>query len=424
MLLPAAAMFVYPSSLWAQTMQESHSGIDFYVGSGISAKDDTKSIPFEAIISKPVIPGLTIGIGGGYESWRTNGVSSSSVPLFLDGKVSFRLSRGISSLGDLRIGYSIGQDTEIKSGKKTYKIDGQNGFVIGAMPFGLRFGLGKCIDLDMAFGVTMMIPSGEGKSQTYFGGRLGFNFHKANKTTGYGNTAKVEKPKIIYPTRHDGFEYGLDFTGVNGYGAGILLGYKVSPNLSFAVGAEITGGKDYALPEWTMTYHSNTDAEGSTIAERSGEKEEGAFGETWGKLFVRGEYRFTDRRISPIARVDIGYRGNLSGGADLRRVNLESPDAIYTEGEKVGGFSAHPAIGLSWRCTKNSCLEAAIGYEMTPGVKSIDKVYNQSGNYNGNGSKHYQSISLKEGGINVSGLTIGISWKHTTKWFSSTKPIK
>lgn len=420
-----ATLFILPSHLQAEKTEEFHSGIDFYVGSGINAKDGATSIPFEILLSKPIIPGISVGFGGGYESLKMDGVKSGQIPLFLDGKISFRLSKGISSLSEIRLGYSIGQDTEIKSGKKTYKVDGANGFMIGVMPAGLRFGLGKCLDLDLALGISLLVPSGGGKTQTYYGGRLGFNFHKANKVTNYGysvNEIKEEKPKVIYPTRKNGFEFGFEGTCLNGYGAGIFLGYKVNPKLSMAIGTIIKGGKAYKMPDWTVGYYSQSNGEGEPFITQEGQGNGGDFDVTWTKFFVRGEYRFIDKSFSPIARLDVGYTKSIDG-AQLKRRSILSDDP-YDTGEFVGGFSVHPAVGASWRCTKNSYLEIALGYEIIPGVKSIDKVFSKTGNYGGSASKHYQSIRVKEGSINVSGMTIGLTWKHTTKWFSSTKPLK
>lgn len=424
-------LLMLPSQLQAQNADEGHSGIDFYVGSGVNAKDGTTSIPIEILISKPIIPGISVGIGGGYESLKMDGVKSSQIPLFLDSKVSFRLSKGISSLSELRLGYSIGQDTEIKSEKKTYEMDGANGFLFGVMPAGLRFGLGKCVDLDLALGISLLVPSGSGKTQTYFGGRLGFNFHKANRVNSFGykeNAIKEDKsqaedkPKTIYPTRMNGFEFGFEGTCLNGYGAGVILGYKVNPKLSLAIGTIIKGGKAYKMPDWTVGYYSQSNGEGEPFITQKGQGNGGDFDVTWTKLFVRGEYRFIDKSFSPIARLDVGYTKSIDG-AELQRKRIVSED-VYNTGENVGGLSAHPAVGVSWRCTKNSYLEATLGYEFIPGVKPIDKVFSKTGNYGGSASKHYQSIRVKEDGMNVSVITFGLTWKHTTKWFSSTKPLK
>lgn len=425
----AVVMLVCPSLSEAQIVEEGHSGLDFYVGSGLSAKDGVTILPFEAIISKPVSPGLSFGFGGGYESVRANGAKSSQIPLFLDGKVSFRLGNGVGSLGELRLGYSIGQDVKIKSGKKTYKVDGADGFIINVMPAGMRFALGKRVDLDVVLGISTTVPADGGKAATYFGGRLGLNFHKANKTysrysVNQTKEEKPKKPKIVYPTRKNGFEIGIEGVCLNGYGASLLLGYKVNPKLSFALGTEVTGGKSYDSPEWTKSYFSQKDGEGEPFMERHGDKEADGFdGGAWVKIFLRGEYRFVDKRFSPIARVDIGYGGS-SDGVLLQRDLIAASSVYDFDGKTVGGILVRPAIGFSWRCTKNSYLEAAVGYEFISGVKSIDKVYNQSGNYDGKGSKHYESIRLKEGGVDFSGLTLGLTWKRTIKWFSTTKPLK
>ena len=83
----------------------------------------------------------------------------------------------------------------------------------------------------------------------------------------------------------------------------------------------------------------------------------------------------------------------------------------------------NPAVGASWRCSRNGYLEATIGYDIMKGISSIDKIYNQSGNYGGSGSKHFNSIRLKEGGVNLSGINISLSWKYTIQWLSGARPF-
>lgn len=363
----SAAMLMLPALLHAQIAREHHSGIDFYVGSGVAAKDGATIIPFEVIISKPILPGLSVGLGGGYESYKMKGASSSAIPLFLNSKVAFGLGKGVSFLGDLRIGYSIGQDTKVKVGKKEYTYDGANGFLLGIYPAGLRFSLGKCIDLDFGLGGSLLMPTGGGKSEFYYGGRLGLNFHRANQPVDYaysGNIVKPKKPKKIYPTRVNGFELGLEGTALNGYGVGLLLGYKLNPKISFALGMEVTGGRDYDMPEYTESYYRMKDGEGEPFRVSKTEKEEGGFSDTWISFFVRGEYRFFNKRFSPIARLDLGYRGSASG-VKLRRATIDS-NAFDAKSESVGGVMLQPAVGVSLRCTNNSYLEATVGYQYTP----------------------------------------------------------
>lgn len=398
-----------------------HSGIDFYVGTGINAKDGSSSIPFEAVISKELLTGLTVGLGSGYEPYKGEGITGGgSVPVFLDGKAVFPFAKRLGIFGDLRLGGSFGSDIEVKVGKKTQKISGGSGFLLAAMP-GFRVGLGSCIDLDLAFGY-MMLASSEGTSNMA-AARVGLNFHKASKPKNYyplGSSG--EKEKKIYPTRNKGFELGVEGWALNGYGAGLLLGYKVSPKLSLGLEFAITGYKSYSMPEYTIEYFKEPDGKGDCVATvQSNNSDDRSFDGTWIKFLIRGQYRFLEKTVSPIARLDVGYKSN-SDGIRLERKKIES-DSFYDDTQSVNGFYVNPAVGISWRCSRNGYLEAAIGYDIMKGISSIDKIYNQSGNYGGSGSKHFNSIRLKEGGVNLSGINISLSWKYTIQWLSGAQPI-
>lgn len=97
-------------------------------------------------------------------------------------------------------------------------------------------------------------------------------------------------------------------------------------------------------------------------------------------------------------------------------MNISSP---LQDNEISGnGIFCRPAIGISWRTTNNSYLEARVGYEITNGYNKIDKVINQSGNLNGYQSNHFESIHIKKDGCNLSGLYVSIGWKRTFSLFS------
>ena len=343
-----------------------HSGLDFYVGTGINAKDGSTSIPFEAILSKQILTGLTVGLGGGYEPYSGEGITGGgSVPIFLDCKAVFPFAKRIGIFGDLRLGGSFGSDIEVKVGKKTQKIDGGNGFVLAAMP-GFRFGLANCMDIDLAFGYMMLVSSDGGGPSNMAAARVGLNFHKASKPKNYNGVGepieKEHKEKKIYPTRKKGFELGVDAWGLNGYGVGFLLGYKISPKLSLGLEFAITGGKAYDYPEYTEEYYKEPDGKGDyIIIDQSNNSHSDSFGGAWVKFFLRGQYRFLEKTFSPIARFDIGYKSS-SDDISLRRLRWDytGTDSFYRS-QSISGLSVNPAVGVSWRCSKNGYLEAADG---------------------------------------------------------------
>lgn len=269
---------------------------------------------------------------------------------------------------------------------------------------GVRIPLNHRTDVDLSVGYQHYVPTEGNGGSGAIAFKVGFNFHRSTDP----NFMSRIKPEV--PTRNTGFEFGIEGFGVDEIGLGMQLGYKFSPQLSFALGLSY-GARSEKNTEMSLTYFRQPDGQGDMVGEqRSLDYDDdidiGPF-----KFFLRGEYRLNNNRFSPVASVDLGYRKIC-----YEEMYISSP---LQDNEISGnGIFCRPAIGISWRTTNNSYLEARVGYEITNGYNKIDKVINQSGNLNGYQSNHFESIHIKKDGCNLSGLYVSIGWKRTFSLFS------
>ena len=101
------------------------------------------------------------------------------------------------------------------------------------------------------------------------------------------------------------------------------------------------------------------------------------------KVFLNGKYRLFDGRFSPLASVDLGYRG-------------------YSRDTYKGKVFFTPAIGGSARVGYNSYLELRLGYEITGSQKR----------------NYYYGSYLPNEKVGMSAFSLVIGWTHTLGLFS------
>lgn len=388
------------SSANENTCNIRHKGLDFSIGTGynIATKGGSGSIPVDLVISKRFSPNFSLGLGAGV--MIPSGDGKPVIPMYADFKGFIPLnSTKITPFGNIQIGYGINTagDITVGSGKHAVTVESSNYIVFSVMP-GVRFPLNHRTDVDFSVGYQHYMPTkGDGGSGA-IAFKIGFNFHRSTDPD-FINRVKPE----TY-THNSGFEFGIEGYAGNGYGGDILLGYKLSPRLSFALGAGY-GTQDVKNKNITRTYFSGPDATGDVVNTTENTFDSDDTIEPV-KVFLRGQYRLNDNKFSPFASVDLGYR--TLGYSELRNYISDSDIS-------GNGMFVRPAIGISWRTTKNSYLEARIGYEFTNGISKTNETHNYNGTIAG---YRYDSINLKQDSRNFSGLYVSIGWKRTFGLFS------
>lgn len=369
-LITIAALALAAGTAAAQTNDKGgHRGVDFGIGTGYSFYTGDNSggeIPVELSLGKRFNKNFYWGISSGAVIPTGDG-AKVQIPITTDFKVLFPLSSPTLTPGILlRAGYLINtaEDKEIKIGKKTEKITLPDHIMIQAMPT-VDIALSKSVDFILGIGYTHYVPT---KGSDSFGAvtlKTAFNFHKSTAIS----TVAREKA----PTRDRGVEISGNLGGKYGFNdlisfmGDLGLMYKWNPNISVGIG----GGYELITCE--------TDVTSPSISAT--------------KLFLRGEYRLNDEKISPFGAVDLGmnmYTDMSEDGGD----NIKM--------DKSAMFIS-PAVGLSFRTGNNSYFKVKLGYEITPKVKYAE--YSSSSDY-----------CISDDKIGVSGLFLNIGYTHTLNW--------
>ena len=330
--------------------QKEHKGLDYKFRGGYSSGlGDAKGfdmINIEASVGKR-FDNMFFGLGSG--AWiGTSSGSDAIIPITLDWE-SFFMKGRITPTALIRTGFAINTASDIEVGKETIKTP--NFLILQAMP-GVRLGISRCVDLDLAVGLTGMTSIGgsEGTNGTNvylsFGGAL--NFHKSTKS-------KV-KPKV--PTRESGIQVAIEgdwlgFAGgdldYEGEGFAFAVTYKFNHKLSAGIG--MGGYGTVSKNEWY-----GTDVEMIT------------------KYFIRGQYNLTSKRFSPFVACDAGMR------------TYSYYD--YISRPKSTDFYVAPSIGLSIRTTNNSYLDLKVGYSLASKEVIDDAIVSGSAPFISLGFRH------------------------------------
>ena len=197
-----------------------------------------------------------------------------------------------------------------------------HGLMFALLP-GIQIPIGQIVDFNLNLGYVCTVGFSGGAGHAFMVS-AGMGFHKPWE--------KHRHQRKEIPTRTKGMQLAIDFTPMMGgnfdgaaFGVDLLVGYKMNPNISFALGYNHT----FATFDRIADSHLN-------------------------KIYLNGKYRLTDKKISPLASVNIGYRGS-------------------SKDDYKGQFMFTPAIGASMRFAGNSYLEVIAGYELCPGkIKAKD----------------------------------------------------
>lgn len=379
-----------------------HRGLDYSVTTGLdlATKGSGITLPFEVTATKRFSPNISAGLGVGavfnLKDFDDNPVlpfmahfngymplENTKLTPFLNVRAGFGLN--------LNDGYSINVGT---SKHPSYvHVETPNYVMFSIMP-GLRFPLNHKTDMDLAIGYEHNVPVGvsNAESSGAFAIRVGFNFHHS---TDPNYVPKVKPKKEPNPVWNSGFEFGLEADGIGVNGGSLLLGYKFSNKISFALG--IQGGRqDFTEPYETVTSYRGLDGTGKVLFISTYSDSERDM--SLGKVYVRGQYRTTNKKWSPLASVDVGYS---------RSLNWE--DWHFEGDEIIDGLFVRPAVGISLRIGSNSYLELRGGYDFAPPIPKVDK---KIVNYN-----QYSEV-MERDRKSLSSVFVGLSWKHTFPLFS------
>lgn len=320
-----------------------HRGLDVTIEGGVALGKGGSANGIGGIeLGKRFSPNFYWGIGTGVTG---GGKSDVFIPITTTFKALFPIaaSRGIAPNIAFRTGFraNTAEDKTIGSGKnKTTIYKAEHGWDIAFLP-GIQVPLGQKVDFNFNLGYQCGISFGGGAGHAFVM-NAGFGFHKPYEK----NKQKTEKgPEPLYD---NGVQLTWDllqlgFIGAKGARAGSapVLSYKWNPHVSVGIGY----GYSYIAFD-TDNFSDNGSAH---------------------SLFLRGQYRLTDKKCSPFASVDIGFR----------KYNWDDDNFTYSyyytidEIRRNSGFLFTPAVGLSVRGRKRENLytEIKLGYNCTSPYK-------------------------------------------------------
>lgn len=409
---------------------EGHRGLDFNIdlGYNLPTKSGSDGCPTaELSLGKRFSQSFYWGLGAG--AYIPTGGGDIQIPITTEAKMFFSLGNSkVTPFVSLKGGYIINTADDIHEsvgkGKSrvSVTVEKSNYALLQLMP-GVSFPLSGSVDFNLSAGYAHMVKvGGDVDGGGAFVIRAGFGFHK--------NVNGVRRPPV--PTRNRGFQLTLEADAAaypwNGYNLGpnLVLGYKLNPNLSVGVGygaSFVHVGRemgDVVTSEEYFDYQTTSAgrelvSQGRKERDREEGYEMGGEDGQMQKFFVRGQYRLSDRRFSPIVGLDLGFR-TLSFDEDLydelryrTKQTGESWDEEY-EYSKSSLF-VNPSVGFSLRTTNNSYFEMKVGYALYGKIegKSVEDDYHTSG-YAG-GYHRYTLYEQKES--KLSGPFITIGWTHT-----------
>lgn len=333
-----------------------HRGLDFAINAGyligVGDAEDSNFPSLEISLGKQLSKNLYLGLGAG--AWIPTGDGDLQIPISIDSKIMFpSRSSNVTPLGIFRLGYVINTAGDIEIDGHGYMddqtIEAENAFMLQIMP-GLELPLSRKTDFLLAAGYTHAFTDGGGGG--YFSVKAGLNFHKNQSLK-----PRPKRPKA--PVREKGFQLTLEGAPAFCYGAefawfgNIAVTYKINPYLSAGIGLGCES-------LWGVQGEGEIQLVGNTAKERRYDMQSGSA--ECAKGFIRGTYRMSERRFSPIVSMDAGLRLYQSNSGYLKELNQRDAEAIGDIADKA--LFVAPSIGFSLRTTNNSYLELKAGYEL------------------------------------------------------------
>ena len=226
-------------------------------------------------------------------------------------------------------------------GRTLYETEAHHAMQFSLMP-GIQIPIGQKVDFNLNLGYACTVVFDGGTSHSFMA-TAGFGFHKPWE--------KVQRTKA--PTRNSGLQFSMEGgVGMGAHslfrgGGALVLSYKLNPHVSAGLGY---GPGFIKVSRKELRNSSNYEHD-----------QRGVFH----TIFLRGQYRLTDKRLSPFASADLGLRLY-----DFTNLFSTVPWSFDRKPDsKKNGFLFAPAVGASLRTTNNSYLELKVGYNLTSGVK-------------------------------------------------------
>ncbi len=347
-----------------------HPGMDFMIELGPNfsrgGASFSSSIGVGKRISKNFFFGVlgNVSVGSGDPSYMFNLSPRLYVPIG-NSKASF--------VADFRTGVGFSQydmPTFSKKGTVTgYETKTSCFIPISIMP-SISYAVSSKVDLNFGVGYLCSVNTKGGGAGHAGMVRVGLNVHKKNY-----DAEQKPKPAI----RNNGFQmsYEGDFTTghYDNFNLALVPTYKFNPHFSAGLGFGI--GTWSQLRGWE---YDNIGLDGTYYIYNNGAINY--------RIFARGNYRLTDKKLSPFANVDLGVHSR-----GLEKEEYHEGSWVYNNNEDVrkAAFFLQPSIGLSLRTANNTYLTAMLGYHITSAPRNIP-------------------------GYSFCGANISIGFTHTFKW--------
>lgn len=160
-----------------------------------------------------------------------------------------------------------------------------------------------------------------------------------------------------------------------------VISYKFNPHFSIGAGMGIgIGENNYRIKsdaKYTLTCHD--EPEKTIMLDWKHEDDcEDYYGT---RFFVRGEYRFSSKRFSPFASVELGFL--------TKKLRISQPPYPHASGDYYPDHETRfftidivPAVGMSLRVGSNSYISLKCQYNLAL-PKTLDESYSYYDNYNG-----------------------------------------
>lgn len=169
-------------------------------------------------------------------------------------------------------------------------------------------------------------------------------------------TAKAPKPEE--PPLESGLQFGIEATGIRQILPTLTLGYKVNSHLTLSLGASLGIWESFDILDNIERTFTSSFTNKSANLNFSTEIYQRLQDENF-RFFLRGVYRLTDNKFSPMVGLDLG----------VKEVNYLAYDnvsnmygvSIFKESSTLA-LSVSPALGVSWRMASNSYLELKAGW--------------------------------------------------------------
>ncbi len=359
-LMPAAAIaqstiITIPTQSTTPTIPathilDGHRGIDVELrGSYLYGMGDSKGYGMfaaELAIGKRLSNSFYFGLVGGV--WSSTGDGSDPVlPLMIETQAYTRLTKKLRLTAGLGLGYGINTAADIHV-PHSHDVIHMPNYLLWSLHGGMQIAAMRQVDISLGAMMGVMVPVGgdvNGEGSVYIGPRIALNFHRGEQ-----HARKPIRDSGMQLTVEGEMDNSEQFTGL---GPAMAVTYKWDPHLSFGLG----GGYSHSWSDSDDAYTEQVHFSGNKVGggySPYADVEHDSF-----HFFARGQWRLTDKRLSPVASLDMGLR-HYSISQDIGLTSKKNSHTLPY---------AKPQVGLSLRLLSNNIyLEGKVGYQLAAGI--------------------------------------------------------